>query len=368
MSSIYGEKLKISVFGESHGAGIGVVIDGILPGVEIDLEEVQFQMSRRSPGGVEGSTKRDEADKFEILSGMLENRTTGAPLCAFIRNTNTRSGDYGNIALLPRPSHADYTGFVRYNGFNDIRGGGHFSGRLTAPIVFAGSVCRQILEKKGIMIGAHIYSVGSVKDTPFTDCEIPSELLKSLTRERFCTIDKEAAEKMKVEIEKARLQADSIGGIVECAVTGLPAGIGSPMFETVEGRLASMMFSVPAVKGIEFGKGFEISEMLGSQANDPFYYDENGEVKTKTNNNGGILGGITTGMPLIFRTAIKPTSSIGKEQDTINLSEKKNDKLIIKGRHDSCIAVRAVPVIEAAAAVAVTDILLSEGFFSQRED
>ena len=357
MSSIYGEKLKISVFGESHGAGIGVVIDGILPGAEIDLEEVQFQMSRRSPGGVEGSTKRNEADEFEILSGMLENRTTGAPLCAFIRNTNTRSGDYGNIALLPRPSHADYTGHVRYNGFNDIRGGGHFSGRLTAPIVFAGSVCRQILEKKGIMLGAHIYSVGSVKDTPFTDCEVPAELLKSLTRERFCTIDKTAAEKMKVEIERARLQADSIGGVVECAVTGLPAGIGSPMFETVEGRLASMMFSVPAVKGIEFGKGFEISKMLGSQANDPFFYDEKGEVKTKTNNNGGILGGITTGMPIVFRAAVKPTPSISREQDTVDLVTGENAKLSVHGRHDPCIVPRAVPVIEAVTAITMLDIL-----------
>ena len=356
MSSTFGNLIKISVFGESHGEAIGVVIDGLPAGESIDIEQIEQQMKRRAPGRDKTSTPRSEADVPKILSGYLDGRTTGAPLCAVIENTNTKSSDYSDIAFLPRPSHADYTGFVRYKGYSDFRGGGHFSGRLTAPLTFAGAVCRQILERKGITIGSHIYSIGEVKDTPFDMVGITPKLLRTLSKRSFSTVSPSAETEMRNAIESARANGDSVGGIIECAVVGMPAGIGSPMFDGVENRISSIVFGIPAVKGIEFGAGFSVSEMRGSQCNDPFYMVGK-KVKTRSNNNGGILGGITDGMPIVFRAAVKPTPSIGKTQDTVNLKTGENAKLTIRGRHDPCIVPRALPVIESAAAIALLDMM-----------
>lgn len=362
MGSTYGQSIKISIYGESHGKSIGVVIDGLPAGEAIDLAKVREQSRRRRPGDVTiGATSRKEPDLFEVMSGMLDGKTTGAPLHLQILNKDQKSQDYQNIMTLPRPSHADYTGYVRYHGFNDVRGGGHFSGRLTAPLVLAGAFARQILERHNIHIGAHLLQVGNTFDDAFDKANVSVELLNKLSTEEFAVINPAQGDTMKETIRNARVSNDSIGGTVECAVTGLNPGIGSPMFDSIESRIAAMMFGIPAVKGIEFGAGFAFADMLGSFANDSMYYDKDGKVKTTTNNNGGILGGITNGMPLIMRTVIKPTSSIGTQQSTINLETKENDKLIINGRHDACIAVRAVPVIESGVAVALLDILKSEG-------
>ena len=323
MSSTYGEKIKISVFGESHGNGIGVVIDGLPAGVKIDMDSVLVQMSRRAPGKDKTATPRKESDLPKVLSGMLGDTLTGAPLCAVIENTNTRSGDYGNLLSCPRPGHSDYTAFVKYNGANDIRGGGHFSGRITAPIVFAGSICRQILAQKGIKIAAHINSIGNVADEPFNPVSIDDALIDRLNVSSFALVDNSVEEKMRNEVEDARMSLDSIGGTIECAVTGIEAGIGEPMFDGVEGVIAKAVFGVPAIKGIEFGKGFELSKMRGSQSNDSFRYKD-GKVVTESNNCGGILGGITNGMPIIFRAAVKPTPSIAQKQNSIDLQKKEN--------------------------------------------
>lgn len=356
MSSTYGEKIKISVFGESHGNGIGVVIDGLPSGVKIDMDSVLLQMARRAPGKDKTATPRKESDIPKVLSGMLNDTLTGAPLCAVIENTNTRSGDYSNLLTCPRPGHSDYTAFVKYNGANDIRGGGHFSGRITAPIVFAGSICRQILEKEGIKIAAHISSIGPVKDKLFDPVKIDDTLVAKLNSSSFALIDNSVEGKMREVVESARMNRDSIGGTIECAVTGIKAGIGEPMFDGVEGVIAKAVFGVPAIKAIEFGKGFELSEMLGFQSNDPFEYDGD-RVVTKTNNCGGILGGITNGMPVIFRTAVKPTPSISQKQMTVDLQKKENTEIEIHGRHDPCIVPRAVPVIEAVTAIAIVNLM-----------
>lgn len=361
MSSNWGNQLKLSIFGESHGDGIGVVLDGLPAGVPIDQDEILAQMSRRAPGRDLTSTPRKEDDFPEILSGMLNRTITGAPLAAVIRNRNVRSGDYGNLSALPRPGHADYTGYVRYQGANDIRGGGHFSGRLTAPLVFAGAICRQILGQQGIEIAAHIAKIGAIEDDAFPTLDIPSELMNRLSRSSFAVIRPRAGDDMRAEIERARLDCDSVGGVVECALTGVPAGVGSPMFGGVENVFSSILFGIPAVKAVEFGDGFSCCSRRGSENNDSFYYDENKRVKTRTNHSGGILGGITNGMPILFRVGIKPTASIGREQDTIDLTKKENAKLVVKGRHDPCIVPRAVPVVEAAAAVAMLDLLLERG-------
>lgn len=357
MSSYYGKKVKISIFGESHGKGIGVVIDDLPPGEKINMEEVLIQMGRRAPGKDKTATARREKDIPKVISGLLNDTTTGTPLCAIIENTNIQSSDYNNLLTSPRPSHGDYPGFIKYNGFNDIRGGGHFSGRLTAPIVFAGSICRQILERHGIKIASHIYSIGNINDEPFNSIEIDEELIKKLNYLTFPVINEKVEEDMRNYIEEARLEQDSVGGIIECVATGVEAGLGDPMFEGVENVISSIIFGIPAVKGIEFGAGFSITEMLGSEANDQYRYDKDGKVITLTNNNGGITGGITNGMPIIFRTAIKPTPSIGKKQKTINLVTKENEELIIKGRHDPCIVPRATVVIESALAIALLNLL-----------
>lgn len=354
--SMYGDKIKLTIFGESHGNGIGAVLDGVEAGHKIDMDKVLVQMARRAPGKDKTATPRVEKDFPNIKSGMLKDTTTGAPICCVIENTNTKSGDYSNLLNAPRPGHSDYTAFVKYSGNNDIRGGGHFSGRLTAPIVFAGSVLRQILEEKGIKIAAHINSIYNVYDKPFDTVNADSKLMEKLSTSTFPLIDPTVEEKMREEVEKARMNLDSVGGTIECIVTGLPAGLGGPLFEGIEGEISKAMFGIPAVKGIEFGCGFACSEMYGSQNNDSFAY-EDGKVVTTTNNCGGILGGISNGMPLVFRVAIKPTPSISQKQNTVNLQTGENDTLEIHGRHDPCIVPRAVSVVEAMTAVVIANLL-----------
>lgn len=354
MSSMTGNKIKISVFGQSHSEGIGVVIDSLPAGKKIDLEKVYQFMERRAPGRSILSTQRKEADKPEILSGLVNGVTCGVPLCAVIRNTNTRSADYNNIADTPRPSHADFSGFMRYNGFNDVAGGGHFSGRLTAPLCFAGAVCMQVLEEMGIKIQAHILRIKDVSDESFNPVSVAE---MNIGKKPFPVINEKAGEKMRAEIDKARLDCNSVGGIIECAVTGLRAGLGNPMFDGVENMLAKNIFGIPAVKGIEFGNGFGAAGLFGSENNDDFCI-ENGEIKTVTNNSGGINGGITNGMPIIFRAAFKPTPSIYKEQNSVSIKDKTEKKLKIEGRHDPCIVPRAVPVVEAVAAFTILDLLV----------
>ena len=357
MGSFFGDKIRISVFGESHGTAMGVIIDGLPAGEEIDMNEVYVQMQRRAPGGDKTATPRKEADFPEVLSGMLNGKTTGAPLAAVIYNTNTRSSDYGNLISSPRPGHADYTAYLKYGGCNDIRGGGHFSGRLTANIVFAGAVARQILKRKGITIAAHIYSIGNAYDAPFEPCGITDELTDKLNKSKFALVNDDCENSMRELVEAARLDGDSVGGIIECIIQGMPKGVGDPMFNGVENVISAAVFGVPAVKGIEFGSGFSGTLKRGSENNDEFYYDEQGNIRTYTNNHGGALGGITSGMPIIFRAAVKPTPSVSVEQKTVNLQTGENTTVVVKGRHDPCIVPRAVPVIEAAAAIAVINVL-----------
>ncbi|CAG9714448.1 chorismate synthase [Clostridium neonatale] len=357
MSGMWGNKLKVSIFGESHGVGIGITIDGLPSGFEINMNEILKEMARRAPGKSKLSTARRETDSPEILSGYFEGKTTGTPLCAIIRNGDQHSKDYGKLKDLMRPGHADYPGNIRYNGFNDYRGGGHFSGRITAPLVFAGAICKQILESHGIFIGSHVKSIGEVEDKSFSEVELTKELLDNLKTKELPVLfsDKEAL--MRETVLKAKTDLDSVGGTIECTVLGMNPGIGNPFFDSVESTLAHLMFSVPAVKGIEFGKGFEMTKLRGSDCNDEYYYDGD-KVKTYTNNNGGITGGITNGMPILFKVGIKPTASIAKKQRTINIDEKKDAELEIHGRHDPCIVQRAVPVIEAATAIGILDLIL----------
>ncbi len=349
--------MRYSIFGESHGSAIGVVLEQVPPGLVLDREAISKEMARRAPGKSPLSTARKEADIPEILSGVFEGKTTGTPLCAIIHNSDHHSKDYAKTRFLARPSHGDYTGFVRYQGCNDYRGGGHFSGRLTAPLVFAGAVAKQFLTQRGITVGAHISQVGTVKDTSFAATELTPTLFQTLSEKAFPTVDDQAGAAMQAEILQAREELDSIGGAIQCAVLGLPVGVGSPDLGcNVEGVLAQHLFAVPAVKGLSFGAGFDFAAMRGSQANDPFYM-ENGQVKTRTNHSGGVNGGISNGMPILFQVAIRPTPSIGREQDTINFSTMEDAKLTIQGRHDPCIVHRAVPVIEAAAALAICELL-----------
>lgn len=328
MSSTYGKNVKISIFGQSHSEGIGVVIDGLPAGKRIDMTELGNFMARRAPGQGKHTTSRKESDKPEFLSGLIDDVTCGAPLAAVIRNKDTKSKDYKNIADMPRPAHADFTAHIKYGGNEDVRGGGHFSGRLTAPLVLAGGICKQFLQEEGVMIESFVDEVGGEKNDIYG------------------------------KIEEARQKLDSVGGIIRCVVTGLPVGLGEPMFDGVENKIATAIFAIPAVKGLEFGKGFESARVFGSENNDEFYYNEQGEIKTKTNNHGGILGGITSSMPLVFRVAIKPTPSIAKAQNTISYEKQKNSVLEIKGRHDPCIVPRALPCVEAAAALAIYDLYL----------
>ena len=357
MSSYLGKNLHVSIFGQSHASAIGVAVDGLPAGEPINLDALEAFLQRRAPGHDATSTPRKEADKPRILCGLLDGRTCGAPLAAIIENGNTRSQDYDTLRDLPRPGHADYTAQVRYGGYQDVRGGGHFSGRLTAPLCIAGGIALQILERRVVHIAAHISSVGPVQDRPFDPMGESSDTLTALKAAPFPVLDPAAGDAMRNLILQAKEQQDSIGGAVECIVTGLPAGVGDPMFGGLESRLAAALFGIPAVKGVEFGAGFEVARMYGSENNDPFQVVD-GSVTTRTNHAGGILGGISNGMPLTFRLAFKPTPSIARQQDTIRLSTLEETPLEITGRHDPCIVPRAVPVVEAAAALVLLDALL----------
>ena len=356
MSSEFGKILKVSVFGQSHGTAIGVNIDGLPAGEEIDLEELQRFLDRRRPGKNKLSTARNEGDAPEILSGLLEGKTCGAPLCAVIRNSDQHSKDYADLADKPRPGHADYTAWVKWKGHADMRGGGHFSGRLTAPLCIAGGIAKQILARRGVHVGAHLRFAGGFPDDPFPD-RLTAELFEELAAKPFPVLNDQHGEFMQNIIEKTKRDLDSVGGVIECAAIGLPAGLGDPMFDGVENRLAAALFGIPAVKGVEFGAGFNAAARRGSENNDPFTV-ENGRIAAVSNNAGGILGGITTGMPLTLRVAVKPTASIAKEQQTVSLSAMENADLQIHGRHDPCIAHRAVPVVEAVTATVILDLML----------
>ena len=357
MGATFGRNLRMTIFGESHGKGIGLVLDGLPPGTPIDEEFIKEEMARRAPGQNRMSTQRQEKDAYIIESGVFEGRAAGTPLCVLIPNSDQHSGDYSLLKDVMRPGHADYAGKIRYKGFNDYRGGGHFSGRLTAPLVFTGAVAKTVLAQKGIAVGAHIARIGTVTDSLFDPLGEPEECLQALRKQTLPVLDTSKAPLMEAEILSAREHQDSVGGIIEVMATGIPAGIGDPFFDSLESRLAHALFSVPAVKGIEFGAGFAIAALKGSEANDPIIF-EGDKVRTTRNNNGGITGGITNGMPVLFRVAVKPTPSISQPQQTVNVTEGKNTVLEIKGRHDPCIVPRAVPVMEAVTAWVLLDMLL----------
>ena len=358
MSSQYGEKIRLSIFGQSHSPAIGVSIDGLPAGLRLDMEELCAFLKRRSPGQSDISTARAEDDIPEVLSGLVNGKTCGAPLALIIRNTDVRSADYTEIRDIPRPSHADYAAHIKFGGFQDASGGGHFSGRLTAPLCTAGGICVQILRGLGISIGAHILQVGDVRDSSFDAVRVSADDFAIIRRNALPVLCSEAGEAMRLHILDAKEKGDSVGGVIECAAIGLPAGIGDPIFGGMENRIAGIVFGIPGVKGIEFGSGFAGAGQRGSENNDQFYMDGK-EVRTRTNNSGGILGGITSGMPVLFRAAFKATPSIGIEQESIRLSRAENTVLQVKGRHDPCIVPRAVPCVEAAAAIAIYDAYLS---------
>lgn len=349
MSSTFGENLKLTIFGESHGPAIGMTLDGIPAGLSVDTEALQEFLNRRAPGQNDWSTPRKEEDRPEFLSGIAGGVTCGTPIAAIIRNHNTRSGDYDNLKNCPRPGHADFTAQIKYGGFQDAAGGGHFSGRLTAPLCIAGGMCKQWLESMGIRIGAHIASIGTVNDAPFDPIAPQFDQVGHI----FPTLTAESAEEMRAAIADAKTRGDSIGGTIECAITGLPAGIGEPMFGGIENRISQIIFGIPAVKGIVFGD----TQTYGSENNDAFTIRD-GRVETVTNHCGGILGGITNGMPVFFRVSVKPTPSIAIQQQTVNLLTGEITTVAVKGRHDPCIVPRAVPVVEAAAAIAIYDLIL----------
>lgn len=357
MSSTYGDKIKLTIFGESHGNAIGMVLNGIPAGLPVDMEELQSFLNRRAPGRNDYATSRKEADTPEFLSGILGGYTCGGPIAAIIRNTNTQSSDYDNLKNCPRPGHADYTAQIKYRGFQDAAGGGHFSGRLTAPLCIAGGLCKQWLKMQGIEIGAHILSIGCIEDTPQRLDSINPQL--SLIQTDFPVINQNAGTKMQELIVSVKKDGDSVGGIIQCYIIGLPIGLGGPLFGGLEGKIAQAIYGIPAVKGIDFGAGFSASLMRGSENNDAFTFKD-GQVATSTNHAGGILGGISNGMPVIFRAAFKPTPSIAIPQQTVNTETKEQVTIQVAGRHDPCIVPRAVPVVEAAAAIAIYDTLLNQ--------
>lgn len=352
MKNTFGSSISVTLFGESHGPYIGAVLDGLAPGIEIDEEYIKLKLSKRRPSG-KISTARVEADNFQIVSGVFNSRTTGTPLTILIPNENTRSSDYAKTSFIPRPAHADFTAECKYHGFQDPRGGGHFSGRITAALVAAGAIISSALSKKGIKIGTHIKKLAGESDREFLDIKEDINTLSDLS---FPVLDAEATQRMLNLAEETAALGDSIGGVLETAVVGIPKGVGEPWFDSVEGVLSHILFSVPAVKGVEFGSGFGFADMCGSEANDAFYTDGK-EIFTKSNNNGGINGGITNGMPIFFRTAIKPTPSIYKVQESVDVSRMENTNLKIEGRHDPMIVHRAAAVIDAAVAIAVADLL-----------
>ena len=358
MKNTFGNLFQVTLFGESHGEAIGVVVDGLPAGIALDMDFINAQMEKRKAKG-RISTQRKESDELHIVSGYFNGYTTGSPLTILIQNTNTKSKDYADVKYRVRPSHADFTANEKYNGFQDYRGGGHFSGRITAPLVAAGSIAMQVLKSKGIEIGTHILQCKDIKDRPFSQEEtLLSEDIKAINEKEFAVLDEKVAKEMHTYIEGIASQGDSVGGILESCILHVPTGIGEPFFDSIESRLSHLLFSVPAVKGVEFGIGFEFANLCGSEANDAFYFD--GRVKTKTNHNGGINGGISNGMPICIRCVVKPTPSIYKQQDTIELGTNKEVKLTIEGRHDPAIIHRARVVVDSVLAIGLLDLMMEK--------
>ncbi len=357
MRGQWGNKLQLSIFGESHGEAIGIVIDGLPAGIALDMDAIAFDMARRAPGKDPTATQRRETDIPHIVSGVYRGTTTGAPLCGMLSNQNARSQDYDAVLTTMRPGHADYTGWVKYNGFNDPRGGGHFSGRMTAPLVFAGAIARQILARSNITVGAHIQSIHTVRDHLMDDATITASELVALQQRTFPVLNPAVEQPMRDAIGHAQTQGDSVGGVVACAAVGVPAGWGEPFFGSVESVLSGLLFSIPAVKGVSFGSGFSLTTMHGSQANDPFYLEQN-EIRTTTNHHGGILGGISSGMPITVRVGLKPTPSIAQSQQTVDVRRRQEVPISVGGRHDPCIVPRAVPVIESAVMLGLLSLQL----------
>lgn len=353
MKNTYGTSIAVTIFGESHGDYIGAVIDGLAPGIKIDYEYIEKKLAQRRPVG-KISTPRSEKDEYKIISGVFENFTTGTPLTVIIPNSTTKSTDYSDIKDTPRPGHADYTAECKYHGFQDYRGGGHFSGRITAALVFAGAILSSALESLGIKIGTHISALHGIADRDFLEL---NKDIEELNDKCFPVLSCESEEMMLAEITSARERGDSVGGILESAVIGIPEGVGEPWFDSVESQISHILFSIPGIKGVEFGAGFKMADMFGSQANDAFAVKD-GKIITKTNNNGGINGGITNGMPITVRCAVKPTPSIFTEQSTVRLSEMADEKITVKGRHDPAIIHRARSVVDACLAIAVSDMLV----------
>ena len=360
MRGSFGNHFKLTIFGESHGGAIGMVVDGVPPGTVIDEAEIARHMARRAPGNDPTATSRKEPDKVKIVSGLFEGRAAGVPLCGLIENTNTRSGDYAQLRAKMRPGHADYAGQVKYEGYNDPRGGGHFSGRITAPLVFAGSIARQLLAQQGIVIGAHIAAAAGCQDDMFDPVHVDKATLERMHESNFPLLNPNRETVMREHIAAAKADLDSVGGVIECAAVGVPAGIGSPFFGSVESVVSQLLFSVPAVKAVEFGSGTALSHMRGSESNDAMTFAADGSVTCLTNHNGGVTGGITNGMPVVFRVSIKPTPSIGRAQQTVDLSTGENTTLAITGRHDPCIVPRAVVVIESALAIALCELMMDD--------
>lgn len=366
MASVFGNVIHLSIFGQSHSPAIGCSLDGLPAGIELDLDALQRFLDRRAPGRSDTATMRREADAPEFIAGVTDGRTDGAPLAAIIRNADTRSGDYAGLRRVPRPGHADFPARIKYRNMHDVAGGGHFSGRLTAPLCVAGGIALQALEGCGVRVAAHIANLGpeGIPDEPLNPMEADPGQLAAIASHELPCIDADAASRMREAILSARSELDSIGGVVECAAYGMPAGVGDPMFDGIENRIARIAFGIPAVKGVDFGAGFGAAYLTGSENNDA-YRMVGGAVRTETNRAGGILGGITTGAPVVWQMAVKPTPSIGRVQSSVDMDEGADTELTVRGRHDPCIVPRAVPVAEAACALALLDALLEDGRFQE---
>lgn len=366
MASVFGNVIHLSIFGQSHSPAIGCSLDGLPAGIELDLDALQRFLDRRAPGRSDTATMRREADAPEFIAGVTDGRTDGAPLAAIIRNADTRSGDYAGLRRVPRPGHADFPARIKYRNMHDVAGGGHFSGRLTAPLCVAGGIALQALEGCGVRVVAHIANLGpeGIPDEPLNPMEADPGQLAAIASHELPCIDADAASRMREAILSARSELDSIGGVVECAAYGMPAGVGDPMFDGIENRIARIAFGIPAVKGVDFGAGFGAAYLTGSENNDA-YRMVGGAVRTETNRAGGILGGITTGAPVVWQMAVKPTPSIGRVQRSVDMDEGADTELTVRGRHDPCIVPRAVPVAEAACALALLDALLEDGRFQE---
>ena len=358
MASVWNNRITVSVFGEAQGPAIGVTVDNLPPGECIDVQKLHRFMERRSPGVHEGG------ELCQIMSGILQDKTTGSPLCAFIQNTPSPAPALEALGRLPRPGHADYTGTLRYRGFNDIRDGGHFSERLTAPLCFAGAVCGQILERRGIYTGAHALEIHGIRDKEFDFAEVTKEDILAVRYKSFPVISNRQGKKMLEDIRKAEEGGETLGGVVECVAVNVPAGIGSPLFDGIENTIAQLLFGIPGVRGVEFGAGFRTAKMVGSQNNDSFYVNDHGHIRTHSNNHGGILGGISSGMPIVLRAAIQPPASLGTVQQTINLSTMEEDSVKPEASALACTVPRAVPCIEAVVNIALLSHLLDYPHFT----